>query len=621
MFRSVRGFDASMKYRLKRIRYHYGRFIHHFSNAIRIGGTTVNVLAVVASMLCLVTLVILIGYEHTPGDLVMLRRVLRGCQITFIVQVLYNSVLRFRATMRDSNVVKWITDMAVLVTLFPLLYPRPDAPWFPFLGNLIYSYKFIYIVLGSYATVECCRAIMQLSALRTNPSLLLSGSFLFFIIIGSFVLMLPNCTTGPLTYIDSLFLATSTVCITGLTPVDVSATFTPTGLAVLGVLIQIGGIGVLTFTSFFAIFFSGTTSVYNQLMIRDMVYSKTMNALIPTLLYIIGFTLTIETIGALSVYFTIPDSLGLPESDKIIFAAFHSLSSFCNAGFSCLPEGMANPALMTPGQGLYLVTSVLILAGAIGFPILVNFKDSLIEYGKALLCRLRGRRANMPLHLYDLNTKLVLSTTFIVLGAGTLLFFILEYDNTLAGMTLWQKISQSLFNSLIPRSAGFASVNPSNFLPLTYLLIIAQMWIGGASQSLGGGIKVNTVAAIFLNVRSVLGGRSRAWAYHRSLSVGSVKRANTVLALAIAAFLVFLSIIVGLEPDMSLKDTVFEVTSAMFTVGSSLGVTPELCDMSKITLCVAMFTGRVGIISILSGFFSHERDMSYHLPEENIIIN
>lgn len=615
------GFRSSIKHKIKVARFRYGQFTHHFSNAIRIGSNWLGGAAIMASLMCLVCLVVLIGYDHSRHDLVLLSRLMHGCQIVFIVKVLYGLVLRFRTTTRNTRLLKWIVDSAVLITLLPLLYPHPDHPWIPFLERLLYGHRFLYIVLGAYSLVEICYAVMRATSRRTNPSLLLSGSFLFFIIIGSFVLMLPKCTYGSISYVDSLFVATSAVCITGLTPVDIPSTFTPTGIAVLAVLFQIGGIGVLTFTSFFALFFSGATSVYNQLLIRDMVYSKTMNALLPTLLYIIGFTLAVEAIGAVGVYFAIPDSLGLSETDKLIFAGFHSLSAFCNAGFSCLPQGMANPALMTPGQSLYIVTCVLILAGAIGFPILVNFKDIIVGRLKGLWQRMKGQRPDLPLHLYDLNTKLVLATSLLILGVCSAAFFVLEYNNTLRGMTLWQKAVQSVFNSLIPRSAGFASVNPSEFMSLTLLIVVVQMWIGGASQSLAGGVKVNTVAAVFLNVRSVIAGRKRAWAYDRTISVGSVRRANTVLALAIVAFLGFTAIVMFLEPQMALKPLIFEVTSALFTVGSSLGVTGELCDPSKVTLCVAMFLGRVGIISILSGFVSNRHDISEHLPEENIIIN
>lgn len=620
-YNDVSRLNTALHRRLKTLKFRYGRFTHHFSNAIRHGADIIGTLSVVAAVACLVCLIVLVGYDHSSADRLLLGRLLRACQITFIVKVAFGIVLRFRNTVRETRLFKWFVDGAVLLTLLPLVYPHPEHPWIPMLERLLYSNRFLYTILGAYAVVEICYAIMRLTSRRTNPSLLLSGSFLFFILIGSFVLMLPKCTVTPISYVDSLFVATSAVCITGLTPVDVSATFTPMGIGVLAVLFQIGGIGVLTFTSFFAVFFSGSTSVYNQLLIRDMVYSKTMNALLPTLLYIIAFTLTIELIGAAAIYFTIPDTLAMSETDKLIFAGFHSLSSFCNAGFSCLPQGMANPALMTPGQSLYVVTSILIFAGAIGFPILVNFKDIIVNRVKSLWRHLKGQRPVTPLHLYDLNTKLVLVTTTVILAIGSVAFFVLEYNNTLAGMTLWQKAVQSVFNSLIPRSAGFASVNPADFLSVTLLIVMAQMWIGGASQSLAGGIKVNTVAALFLNARSVLTGGKRAWAYDRAISVGSVRRANTVLVLAIAEFMLFTVIIMLFEPQMGMKELIFEVISAVFTIGSSLGATADLCTGSKITLCFAMFLGRVSVISLLSGFIPARRDISAHLPEENIIIN
>lgn len=609
------------KQRLRAAKYRYSLFTHHFARALKIGGGIIDTFAVIAALVSLVSLVILAGFDHTASDLKLIRHAIHSCQTVFVVQVLFNIVFRLKSLFKNGKLIKWIVEIAMLSTIIQFIYPHPEHPWIPFLERLLYSPYYTNTIVAAYSVVEISQAIMQLISRRTNPSILLTGSFLFFIIIGSLVLMLPKCTTSPISYIDSLFISTSAVCITGLTPVDVASTFTPTGLAVLAVLIQIGGIGVLTFTSFFALFFSGTTSIYNQLLIRDMVYSKTMNALFPTLIYIIVFTLSIETLGAVAVYCTIPDSLVMQQSDRLIFSAFHSLSSFCNAGFSCLPMGMANPALMTAGQSLYNVTSLLILAGAIGFPILVNFKDIIFNRAKTLWMKLRHRKCEKIPHLYDLNTKLVLFTTFTILIVCSFLFFIFEYDNTLRGMSTWQKICQSVFNSLIPRSAGFASVDPNNFLPITLMIVVIQMWIGGASQSLAGGIKVNTVAAIFLNVRAVLTSSGRPWAYDRSISIGSIRRANTVIVLAFVAFFFFLGGVMIYDPQLSLKSMAFEVTSALFTVGSSLGATCVLSDESKVLLCVAMLLGRVGIISIFSGFFSHRRDISAHLPQENIIIN
>lgn len=574
------------------------------------------------ALLTLVGLVLLVGFDHTASNRALIHSMLRSFQIIFIVYVAYNLILRTRETIRENRVFKWVVDIAMLITAIPLIFPHPAHPWLPHLATVLYARTFIYIIMATYSVVEVSFGLISIAAKRTNPSLLMSGSFLFFIIIGSLVLMLPKCTMHPIAYSDSLFVATSAVCITGLTPVDIGSTFTPLGLSVIGVLVQIGGLGVLTFTCFFASFFSGTTSVYNQLLIRDMIYSKTMNALLPTLLYVITFTLAVEALGAVAVYMSVPVDLGLDPDRRISFAVFHALSSFCNAGFCTLPLGLATPALMTSGQGFFIVTSLLILAGGIGFPILVNFKDIIVAKIRALIQKLRGRRADIPLHLSDLNTKIVLTTYFTILGIGSVAFFVLEYDNTLAGMTLWQKIVQSVFNSLIPRSAGFASVNPASFLPITLFIVVIQMWIGGASQSLAGGIKVNTLVAVLLNVRSILTGRHKAFAFNRALSVGSIRRANAVVTLALGSFIVFTLIIIGAEPHLSMRQALFEVSSALFTVGSSLGVTADLGITSKYTLCVAMFVGRVGIISLLSGLaMRHTRDISPHLPEDTIIIN
>ena len=608
--------------RLRRLRFRYARFTHHFSVAIRNISGDSEFISTIAAACCLIILVIYFGYDNSEATLMLHRRLLRIIQGIFVFNVGFNLIFNLRATLRATRTLKWIVDIAVLLTLLPWIYPHPVHPWLPFLEKILYSNVFLFGILTAYSIVRLSYGVMKLIGRRTNPALILSGSFLFFIIAGSFVLMLPRCTVVPLSYIDSLFVSTSAVCITGLTSVDVPSTFTPLGLLVLAILIQIGGLGVITFTSFFAIFFSGVPSIYSQLLIRDIVYSKSMNNLVPTLLYILVFTLAVEVAGAVAVYLTIPDALGLDVEHKMTFAAFHALSSFCNAGFSCLPGGMANPILLHGAQSIYWVTSLLILAGAIGFPILVNLKDIATSYIRRLFIRAKGlRQGNRAIHIYDLNTKLVIITTLAILALSTIAFMVFEYNNTLAGMTFGEKVSQSVFNSLVPRSAGFMSVNPAAFMPVTLLLIIAQMWIGGASQSLAGGIKVNTVAVVLLNLRSVIRGHRSAVAFNRRIAIGSVRRANAVIIIAIIAFFLYTTAILLLEPQMASRDIIFEVTSALFTVGSSLGITADLCDLSKIVLSTAMFIGRVGILSMLIGFAAGSADRSAHYPVDNIIIN
>lgn len=600
------------------------RFGHRSMPVIGAVSQILYILSVAAAIVCIVTIVIRAGYEHTPADVLRIHNVLRLCQGTFIANILFNLIFNLRDTLRNTRTVKWVVDIAMLVTLLPWIYPHPDNPWIPWLETILYSNKFIYGCLGAYSVVGLSFAIFKLIGRRTNPSFLMSCSFLVFIIIGSFMLMLPKCTYTDISYIDSLFVSTSAISITGLTPVDVAATFTPFGQLILVILIQIGALGVMTFTSFFALFFSGETSIYSQLMLKDMVYSKSMSALIPTLLYIFGFTIIVETIGALLIFASIHGTLGMTLPDEIAFSAFHAISAFCNAGFSTLPDGMANPMLLNGNLSIYWIMSAIIIAGSIGFPILVNLRDVIAIRFRQVKNRLLHIARNTDarqVHIYNMNTKIVLVTFAILFAAGALIFFILEYNNSLAGMTFWEKVTQSVFNSASPRSAGFVSLNPAGFLNTTLLIVLFLMWVGGAAQSTAGGIKVNTLAAICLNIRAIVTGAPKVVAFNRTVATGSIRRANAVVALSIISYLLFSVTLVGLEPDLPVRSLLFESCSALFTVGSSLGITSQLSDASEVILCVAMFLGRVGLISLLTGIVRHHRQTGISYPADNIIIN
>lgn len=600
----------------------YRRLTKRFTAAIRAGSTVLDVITFLGSVSCLTILTVLFGFERSSLEVNSLHHCMRVIQGVFIVNILYNLTLDFRNTVRQTRVIKWIVEGAVLVTLLPLLYPHPVHPWFPWLEQIAYGKPMLYIALGAYAFVDFSFGIIKLLGRHTNPSLILAGSFFVLVIIGSLLLMMPRCTTVPIRYIDSLFVSTSAVCITGLTTLDVSQTFTPTGLVILALMIQIGGLGVITFTSFFALFFSGNTSIYSQLMVKDMIYSKTINSLLPTLIYILTFTLAIESVGALAIFMTVHGTLDMSLRDEVVFSAFHSLSAFCNAGFSNIEGGLSNPRLLHSDQMVYVVTALLVIAGGIGFPILVNFYQAALRKGGLLWHRLTGRAVRgRKAHLLDLNTKIVLTTTIWLLVASTAAFFLFEYDNTLAGMSVWDKLVQSFFNATVPRSSGFSSVNPARFLDVTVIMFILLMWIGGASQSTAGGIKVNTFAVMILNLKAVILGRERVTAYNRTIAQGSIRMAHAVICLSVVAFFAVTITLVGLEPDMPVKALVYESASALFTVGSSLGITPELSTASKALLCVAMYFGRVGLISLLVGVVGRHNDPPVILPDENIIIN
>lgn len=373
------GRNRGIRQRLRDWSYSYNRFVITFQPGIRFAAGALNVLTFIASVLCIIAGAVFVGFDHTAGEAGRIHHLLRVCQIVFIIKVIFGMTLTTKENKRDARAFKWIVDCAILLTLPALIYPQPEHPWIPALEQLLYNKWFIYTIVGVYAVMEFSYGINKVLDRKVNPSLMLATSFLFFIIIGSLILMMPKCTTGGIDYIDSLFVSTSAVCITGLTPIDVSATFTPFGLLVLSLMIQIGGLGVMTFTSFFALFFSGNNSVYSQVVVKDMIYSKTINSVLSTLLYILGFTLVIELAGAAAIFLSVHGTLGMSLEDELIFSGFHSLSAFCNAGFSNIEGGLSNPALLYSNQSIYIIASVLIFAGGYRFSHTCEFQDGIFQ--------------------------------------------------------------------------------------------------------------------------------------------------------------------------------------------------------------------------------------------------
>lgn len=574
--------------------------------------------AFAASFPMLVVLLLYAGFDEADLDKQMLVRIMRSGQVVFLVNIFFNLIFRFRRIAAESRIIKRLAILAMILSLLPAV-----ASLFPGSRNyhFLYGMEWLVIPLAFYSTADIIYGTMQMLGRRTNPSLILSGSFLFFILIGSFVLMLPRCTTGSISYVDSLFMAASAVSMTGLCTVDIATEFTPLGWLVIAVLIQIGALGVLTFTSFFALFFSGRNTIYSQLMMRDFIYSKSIGGLVPAILYILVFTVIVETAGAVAIYFTLPDGFLGSTHDRIIFAAFHSLSAFCNGGFSTVQGGMANPALLQSNQSIYLVMSVLILAGGIGFPILVNFKDVIAERLRRLRARLRGRHIERKVHVYDLNSKLVLIFSALLFLLGAVSFYIFEYNHAFQNLPWTKRAIQSVFCSCTVRSAGFSTYGPSEWMPVTFLVAMFLMWVGCASQSMGGGIKVNTLAAVMLNLRAIIFGQRGVTIFNRSIALSSIRRANAVVFFSILAVLFYSMALMVLQPELPMKSVMFEAFSAITTIGMSLGITPELSDISKITVCTAMFLGRVGIISVLCGIVGDKPDISGMLPADDIIIN
>lgn len=483
----------------------------------------------------------------------------------------------------------------------PVLY---DAPW-------MYVALFL-IFIREFSTQE-----LKVYKKFLNPAQLFIASFFAIIIIGTSLLILPKATHSGISFIDALFTSTSAVCVTGLIVVDTGSYFTLFGQSVILFLIQAGGIGIMTFTSYFSYFFRGSSSYENQLLLKDLVNSEKIGEVFSTLKKIILLTFIIEAVGAGIIFFSLDDQLISSTSERVFFSVFHSISGFCNAGFSTLENSLYEPGFRF-NYSLHFVIAFLFIIGGIGFPIAFNFFKYLRH---VLIDRLLHRKVEYIPWLIHINTRLVLITTGALLLSGTLLFYLFEYNNTLAEHQGFGKAVIAFFGASTPRTAGFNSVDTSALNLSTLMVVFLLMWIGASPGSTGGGIKTTTFAIGTLNFISIARGKDRIEVFRREVSEMSVKRAFAVISLSLIVIGVSVFLIAVFDPDKELLAIAFESFSAYSTVGLSLGVTGDLSTHSKLVIITTMFIGRVGMLTIMTAFLRRMTQFKYRYPSEDILIN
>ncbi|MDD2247257.1 MAG: potassium transporter TrkG [Proteiniphilum sp.] len=455
-----------------------------------------------------------------------------------------------------------------------------------------------------------------------NPATIFIISFLATIFIGSLLLMLPNASNDDITYVDALFTSTSAVCVTGLAVQNTGVFFTRFGQVVIMLLIQVGGLGIMTFTNYFSRFFTGQASFKSQVLIAETTAIDKFDDAFRTLRNIILVTFSIEAIGTLTLFLSASSTIIPKYGERLFFSLFHSVSSFCNAGFSTLPNNLYEEAFRF-NYSVLLSIAFLIILGGIGFPILFNSLQFLRYKTKSFIEKfLLEKRDIYKSGMLSLNTKIILTTTSVLLISGTIILFFLEYNNTLAEHnTLWGKFVTSFFGAVTPRTAGFNSVNTAEMLLPATLFTILLMWIGASPASTGGGIKTSTFAIAVINVANLIRGR-RNNVFGREINQATMNRAFAIIFLSLFVIGTSAFIILLIEPQQKVINVFFEVFSAYGTVGLSRGITSTLADASKIVLVITMFLGRVTMFTILMAFFRRATSVSYyHLPKEDLLLN
>jgi len=472
--------------------------------------------------------------------------------------------------------------------------------------------------------------IREVSALRINfnrtlfnPAQFFVMSFMLIILLGTALLSLPNATHNGISFLDALFTSTSAVCVTGLIVVDTGAYFTLFGKSVILVLIQIGGIGIMTFASYFSYFFSGGSTYENQLVLSDLTSSNKLGEVFSTLKKIILVTFTLEAIGAVLIFLSLDSKEIYSYLDKGFFAIFHSISAFCNAGFSTLQDSLAETGFRF-NYGLQSIILALFVIGGLGFPIvfnLFNYVKYLIKNRIFPMISGPSREQTVTPWVVNLNSRIVLITTFTLLILGSTIFMLFEYNNSLAEHDFFGKIITSIFSAATPRTAGFHTVDISSLNFSTIMLIFLLMWVGASPASTGGGIKTSTFAIATLNFWNLAQGKERIELFRREIADISVRRAFAIISLSLIAIGVGVFMIAFFDSDKKLIDVAFECFSAYSTVGLSLGITADLSEASKFVLISLMFTGRVSMLSLLIAMTPKEKRKHYRYSQDEILIN
>lgn len=449
---------------------------------------------------------------------------------------------------------------------------------------------------------------------RFNTMQIIALGFLGIILLGAFLLWMPFCNQSPIEFQDALFTAATAVCVTGLVTITPAAQFTAAGKIILLLLIQVGGLGVIACTIAFFMLVRRRITLKERIMIQEAYGLDTLSGMVQFIIRILKGTFFAEGIGALlySLYF-VPKYGALKG---IGYSIFHSVSAFCNAGIDILGNESFIGVSGLPLMGI--TTMLLIVCGGLGFTVWYDISRNTKEVlGKDVPRRRIFSRLS-------LQTKIVLTMTGFLLLVGFAGFFLLEYHNpeTFGNMSMGQKILAAGFQSVTTRTAGFAGVPQSELTAGSKLLGCILMFIGGSPGGTAGGVKTTTIALILLTCIAAVRGHKDTECFGRKIDPAVIRSGLTIVVVTFMFWLCGVTAITVLEPGVDFLDIMYEVTSAMATVGLTADLTPLLCRASQAVLMVLMYVGRIGPLTMALVFAGRANKSTRlrDLPEKRIMI-
>ena len=436
---------------------------------------------------------------------------------------------------------------------------------------------------------------------KLTPVQILALGFFAVIMTGSLLLMLPiSSKTGAITpFIDAFFTATSAVCVTGLVTLNTAEHWTYFGTTVIMLLIQIGGLGFMSFATLFALILGKKITLKDRLIMQEAMNTFSLQGLVKLAKYILMFTFAVEGIGALFLSTTFIPDYGIGKG--IYFSIFHSISAFCNAGFDLTGNSLVPYA---ENAVIILTISALIIIGGLGFTVwaeVYNFKG---------------------IKKLSVHSKLAISMTIFLIVGGWILMYIFEITNpeTLEGMSIKGQLLSSFFASVSPRTAGFNSISMPGMTVAGTFLTIMLMFVGGSPGGTAGGVKTTTAGILIMTVISVFRNDEDTKLYNRTVSKALVYKAFVIFTIAMALVIAETMILSFTEAGASLEYILYEVVSAFATVGLSLGLTPELSVIGKLLIAITMYIGRVGVLTLFLALSNRKNGNAIKYPEAKILV-
>lgn len=570
----------------------------------------------ISSIVTIGSLVYYHGFPQTPEEQKILLDINRSFFAVFILNFFTRLffTLERRAFIRSNSVEFTLLSLVVINFISFQLFEFPIiAKLFESLGWEGFEPYYVFFIqcyLLVLIVLEVVKSVQDLGKLKLRPTTIFLISFVLLILIGTFLLQLPALNNGgQLSWLDALFTATSASCVTGLIVVDTATFFNTKGQMIILLLFQVGGLGIISFATFFATFMKKGMGLKQQSMLKELFDNESLLGTVSLLRKVVFYTVFIELVSTILIYNFWGDYAFKSEGEKVFFSVFHGISAFCNAGFSLFTNGLAEVGIQS-NLVLHMCIAVTIFFGGLGFPALRDIFE----------VKNVRERLSKPWKKWKLSTQIAFYGSLILVAFGSLMFYLLERNGVLEGQAGLPVILTSVFQSVTTRTAGFNTVDFSALASPTLIIFVFLMFIGASSGGTGGGIKTSTFVVIFTAILATVTGRKEVTLGRRSISQELIYKAFSVFIFSATFIFVAVVLLTIAEPGIEVTRLVFEEVSAFATVGLSTGITAELSSFSKIVLIVSMFVGRIGVLSLAFSLSVPVRSNSFHYPKSHIMI-